>query len=683
MSYKKIASDAARRTGRGFPKINLPHFDEGGTVKGEEGEPQLIVAHGGEEVLNPKDADAYRAQQNTMKPLGAPQSTPSIGRIEPSTSEPTEQVIQPRMTKAEEKEQPTGGTVLAKQFLKHIGAPEPSTSDVTGPITERTSAGYSPIMLGQEEQHQTTAGGPLVSGGASETPREQRDLRNMERTAKVTDVEKQRQAALQSGDLIKADKLAVAKDELQKTPWSDRSTLGKIGKIASVAGNIAGDVLVPNVMAITPGTALNGALKERSAYGRILPDAEAEEKTAQAAKAQAETKAAGQPKPKEEEWSVVTDMVGPNGEAVQQEKNSGQMRFSPLQGVRTSKEQKDAAFDQQYLDAEAAYDKAQQTNDQAGMVAAQRTMSNIKAAKEQTATTPKADDFSAYYTKWLKDHPNAKDNSHNEALARREWQEAGQAPPQVLLMQPNAQGGLTAVAVKPGSRVSNEAAKPGEGAAHFHDPVVTYDPIKKQNVVMERGQVPAGQFAYKVDADRINTTVAGMNDVQNKINELAAVVNSSDMKDIQHGLVGDAIAEVNHDFEAGAFGIHVPTGRLNALLDAENMKSANQATRNFITAYFGAREAVTQLPRLQTFGKSNRMTEQQMKAAVKLLPGAEADPAFAKQKMESLQRMIDPLRKQLPVMPGADLLPSFLEEGQQSSTNSSGYSAKNPFAKGK
>jgi hypothetical protein len=91
MSYKQISLDAANRSSdtgedsvgliarnsasntkdkvKGFPKINLPHFDEGGTVKGEEGEPQLIVAHGGEEILNPEDADAYRSQQSTMKPL--------------------------------------------------------------------------------------------------------------------------------------------------------------------------------------------------------------------------------------------------------------------------------------------------------------------------------------------------------------------------------------------------------------------------------------------------------------------------------------------------------------------------------------------------------------------------------------------------------------------------------------
>lgn len=39
------------------------------------------------------------------------------------------------------------------------------------------------------------------------------------------------------------------------------------------------------------------------------------------------------PKPKEEEWSVVAGIQGPNGEPVQQEKNSGQVRVAPLAGA--------------------------------------------------------------------------------------------------------------------------------------------------------------------------------------------------------------------------------------------------------------------------------------------------------------------------------------------------------------
>jgi len=78
----------------------------------------------------------------------------------------------------------------------------------------------------------------------------------------------------------------------------------------------------------------------------------------------------------------------------------------------------------------------------------------------------------------------------------------------------------------------------------------------------------------------------------------------------------------------------------------------------------GAHEAVTQLPRLQTFGKSNRMTEKQREAAQNLLPQP-ADGAMAAQKMTSLQGMPDPLPKQVPHMAGAESTPSWLEKRQQ------------------
>jgi len=67
----------------------------------------------------------------------------------------------------------------------------------------------------------------------------------------------------------------------------------------------------------------------------------------------------------------------------------------------------------------------------------------------------------------------------------------------------------------------------------------------------------------------------------------------------------------------------------------------------------------------------SRMTQQQMEAAQNLLPqpGDAANPAYAQQKMDALQTTLDPLRKQLPRMQGADLIPSWkeLRRNQQTS----------------
>jgi hypothetical protein len=95
----------------------------------------------------------------------------------------------------------------------------------------------------------------------------------------------------------------------------------------------------------------------------------------------------------------------------------------------------------------------------------------------------------------------------------------------------------------------------------------------------------------------------------------------------------------------------------------------------------GAHEAVTQLPRLQTFGKSSRMTQQQMEAAVNLLPHP-GDGSMAGQKMVALQQMLDPLRKQVPHMPGAESIPSWMEkQKQQAAPQPSGFNGTSNLVK--
>ena len=111
----------------------------------------------------------------------------------------------------------------------------------------------------------------------------------------------------------------------------------------------------------------------------------------------------------------------------------------------------------------------------------------------------------------------------------------------------------------------------------------------------------------------------------------------------------------------GHFGIDM--SRFNETQYASVVKGTNQATRDYVTAFNGAHEAITQLPRLQTFGQSSRMTQQQAEAAVNLLPHP-GDGPMAHSKMVALQQMLDPLRKQVPRMPGAEQIPSWLEQQQ-------------------
>jgi len=210
--------------------------------------------------------------------------------------------------------------------------------------------------------------------------------------------------------------------------------------------------------------------------------------------------------------------------------------------------------------------------------------------------------------------------------------------------------------------------------------VVAFDPAiqnpdgtKGGNVVIPQGQAQQRGLTnfYKADPATINSTVGGFNDVQQKINMLADVANDPNrMGQVQPELAAAMLAH-GKGITLGAFGTSFDPSSINEGLYADDVRSANQATRDYVAAMGAAHEAMTQLPRLQTFGKSSRMTQQQMEAAQNLLPqpGDAANPAYAQQKMDALQTTLDPLRKQLPRMQGADLIPSWkeLRRNQQTS----------------
>lgn len=146
-----------------------------------------------------------------------------------------------------------------------------------------------------------------------------------------------------------ASQLEKLQDQ-QAHPWgTEENHPGRLGKIAHVLsriGNIAGDVFAPATMSLIPGTELNRETQIHELEPRIAKAqkqeseeteraATTEETKARTAKTQAELAEIGKPKPKEEEWSVVPNVQGPNGEPVQQEKVSGQIRVAPLEGATT------------------------------------------------------------------------------------------------------------------------------------------------------------------------------------------------------------------------------------------------------------------------------------------------------------------------------------------------------------
>lgn len=143
-------------------------------------------------------------------------------------------------------------------------------------------------------------------------------------------------------------------EDQKDNPWGSAENhpgfLGKLGHVAAKIGNIAGDVLAPSTMALIPGTDLNKQIQEHGVEKNLAAaetregtaknlESEEAERAAKTKKTEKETDLLNEPKPKEEEWSTVPNISGANGEPVQQEKHSGQMRVSPLAGA-TTKEQK-------------------------------------------------------------------------------------------------------------------------------------------------------------------------------------------------------------------------------------------------------------------------------------------------------------------------------------------------------
>jgi hypothetical protein len=164
-----------------------------------------------------------------------------------------------------------------------------------------------------------------------------------------------------SGDQTELNRLADTGSGISQLQRGSPASGAGIAKPHPILGGILrsldtlGTIVAPKIMSAIPGTSMHHQALENQEIGKVGNDVDQGNKEAQtveagartgqanasAAHEQAETDALKNPqlKPKEEEWSVIPGMVGPKGELVQQEKNSGQIRFAPnISGVGPLKE---------------------------------------------------------------------------------------------------------------------------------------------------------------------------------------------------------------------------------------------------------------------------------------------------------------------------------------------------------
>lgn len=147
-------------------------------------------------------------------------------------------------------------------------------------------------------------------------------------------------------------------------------TFGTILHGLAKAGNIAGDILAPGLMASIPGTDLNkyeeGKSNLAGLKGAQQTENQGKEASAAVTRAGAEQENADtakrnsdQPKPKEEKWAITKDWVDADNSPLRMEENSGQLVRAtdgkPPTGVKAvapTKPEKPDTPEQQFIDAE-------------------------------------------------------------------------------------------------------------------------------------------------------------------------------------------------------------------------------------------------------------------------------------------------------------------------------------------
>jgi len=602
----------------------LPIYDTGGIVETEEAPGQRDLDR---EQIQPS---AGAARQAPSTPLGY------VGKYTPTEPAPA----QSDLDRAQIKEVHQKADDLQDAGLKTNNISQVGLGQIYHNLADKRTPSYLPRVEAPAATPEPTAPTGIGSTGAAPSGQlipEMPAYIGQERIGKGTPGEKQlisdRQTDVDHLKYVMAhgtrEEAANAEEQLARlekgTPWGSASNHpgfgGKLGHILGRIGETALSATAPYVNAAIPGSQLNLNARENEGIGKIKELGQERLTAAETGLKQAQTQ-------------------------------------KELRPEKPEKEDDKEKFVQQFLSENKLPDSATNRG---------QALQAYAVASQAPEKKEKENDKEKFVQQFLSEK-KLPDNSTNRAAGLKAYAAATQAPerpPQSLMTVPDGKGGYTVINAKPGMTISGETTKLGTGAAHFAEPVAALNPKTGKYEVMERGNVPKGAFAYKIDPATINSNAGRMDDVQNKINNLAVLANSVDMTQVNQALVGAAMDEgTKLNFE----GLHLDTGRLNAVLSEENIKNMNGPTRDYIIALLGAHEAVTNLPGLQTFGKSNRMTETQMKASQKMLPEAGDDADMARRKMKAFQGMLDPLRKHIITLPDQPLLPSFMEEMHEEST---------------
>jgi hypothetical protein len=142
-----------------------------------------------------------------------------------------------------------------------------------------------------------------------------------------------------------------------------------------------------------------------------------------------------------------------------------------------------------------------------------------------------------------------------------------------------------------------------------------------------------------------------LSDVQQKINnyDQALAKIGSTVSDKDQGNIAALIGKGG--LKIGAFGTELPTDRLNAALQKENISGLSDDAIKLLAAYYNARESLVGYNRV--LSGSARGGEKQMELSLDTLPNpGTTDPRYAKEGMKQFRQNLQVVGQGLPVIPG-------------------------------
>jgi hypothetical protein len=264
----------------------------------------------------------------------------------------------------------------------NVAAPEANAASAPNPA-DVTPASTAMVPLGQEKPPMPAYTGTQRIGKG--TPGEA-ELHN--------DLETQRghlRNIIATGNETQAAEARLQLARLNEmnpygSPANHPGALGRIGHIAAKVGNVAGNVLAPEVMANIPGTDLNKQIQVGQAE-RELKDAAGHDLTvAETAKNRAEAN-----KPPSAEQQLINAQAELRAATTPEAKAAAQAKVNDLTAAMGAGKAapKDSSPAQQAIDAEAALVAAKATGDPAKITAAQSALDSIvKGAHDVTAVKP-------------------------------------------------------------------------------------------------------------------------------------------------------------------------------------------------------------------------------------------------------------------------------------------------------